>query len=349
MNKFYQEALKEKKIQPINKAEITKLKFEEGDPLEFIAIFEVIPEIKLPNYAKKYKINTTKYVASNKDVDMSLNELQNNYSTPEEFEGKAEEGFDLIVDYQELNEQGNPIPGRNVENQKLKLGNGYGYDLKDFLGCQVGDEIKTIIDANGNKMNFKFSIKKILKNILPPLDDEFAKKIDPETKNMNELRKKIQDNIQKSLDEQHTKEINNAIMDYFVTKTKFDPPTSMIDNYMEYIIQDLKQKNNNLDEEQARKEHEELANKNVKWYLIKSELVQKNEIKIDNKEIDEKIAEFITSNEAQKKQIEEFYAKDENVNNLYEQLLNDKLFNLINEFAINKISEKSTSNLRKGT
>ena len=49
----------------------------------------------------------------------------------------------------------------------------------------------------------------------------------------------------------------------------------------------------------------------------------------------------------QKKQIKEFYEKDENLNNLYEQLINDKLFNLINEFAVNKISEKSTSELRK--
>ena len=48
-----------------------------------------------------------------------------------------------------------------------------------------------------------------------------------------------------------------------------------------------------------------------------------------------------------KKQIKEFYKKDENLNNLYEQLLNDKLFNTISEFAVNKISEKSTSEIRK--
>ena len=119
MNKFYQKALEDKKIQPINKAEITKLQFENESDLEFIAIFEVVPSFKLPNYAKKYKINTTKYIASDKDVTMSLSEMQNNYSTPEEVSGKAKEGFDLIVDYQELNEQGNPIPGRKTENQKL--------------------------------------------------------------------------------------------------------------------------------------------------------------------------------------------------------------------------------------
>ena len=50
---------------------------------------------------------------------------------------------------------------------------------------------------------------------------------------MKDLKHKIQQNIQKSLDEQHQKETNNVIMDYFINKTKFDPPTSMIDNYLE--------------------------------------------------------------------------------------------------------------------
>lgn len=348
MNKFYQQALEQQKLQPINKAEITKIHLEEGSDLEFIAIFEVIPAFKLPNYSKKYKISTTKYLASDKDVEMSLNELQNNYSTPKEVSGKAEEGFDLIVDYHELNETGNPIPGRNVENQKLKLGDGYGYELKDFLGCKIGDEIKTTIDANGNKMHFKFVIKKVLKNILPELTDEFAKKIDPEVENMADLKNKIQDNIQKSLDEQHQKETNNTIMDYFIEKTKFDPPTSMIDNYLEYLIQDLKQKNNDIDEEKAKDEYEEVAIKNVKWYLIKSELIQSNKLKISNNEVDEKIEYFIKQNDDQKKQIKEFYQKEENLNNLCEQLLNDKLLNLLNDYAVNKISEKSTSKLRKG-
>ena len=53
MNKFYQQALEQQKLQPINKAEITKIHLEEGSDLEFIAIFEVIPAFKLPNYSKK--------------------------------------------------------------------------------------------------------------------------------------------------------------------------------------------------------------------------------------------------------------------------------------------------------
>ena len=72
MNEFYKKALEEKKIHPINKAEITKLEFKEGSSLEFIVVFEIMPSCKLPNYKKKYKINTTKYIASDKDVSIKV-------------------------------------------------------------------------------------------------------------------------------------------------------------------------------------------------------------------------------------------------------------------------------------
>ena len=77
----------------------------------------------------------------------------------------------------------------------------------------------------------------------------------------------------------------------------------------------------------------------------KSEKENKNWI--TQEQLDKKIEELIKKNNNQKKEITEFYKKDENINNLHEQLLNNKLFEVINEFAINKISEKPTSDLRK--
>ena len=349
MNEFYKKALEEKKIQPINKAEITKLEFVKGSSLEFIAIFEIVPSCKLPNYEKKYKINTIKYIASDKDVVMSLNELQEKYSTLEEINSKAESGFFINGDFQQLDELGSPIKGKNMKNQYIKLGtaNFTGDCEKDFLGCKSGDVIKTNININGTETPYQITVNKVENQILPDLNDDFAKKVEPTIKSINDLKDKIKVNIQKSLDQEHQKLINNSIMDFFIKKTKLEAPISMIDNYMEYLVKDLKQKNNELNEEDVKKEYKDTAEKNVKWYLIKSELIKKNNITITNQDIDNKIDKLANDNDSQKKEIREFYKKDENLNNLYEQLLNDKLFNIIGQFAINKISEKSTSDFRK--
>jgi len=348
MNEFYKKALDEQKIQPINKAEITKLEFSKESSLEFRAVFEVVPKCKLPNYKKKYKIGTIKYIASDDDLNRSLNELQEKFSTLED-KTKAESGFFINGDFQQLDESGLPVLDKIMKGQYIKLGaaNFSGDCEKDFLSCKAGDSIKTNIDINGTMTPYQVTINKIQNQILPELDDDFAKKIDPDVKNMDDFKNKIRDNIQKSLDQQHKKEINNAIIDFFTKKAKVEVPTSMLDNYMEYIIQDLKQKDNSLNEENIKKEHEDITQKNVKWYLIKSELISQNNIVVSNKDADDKINELISLEKNQEKEIKEFYKKDENLNNLYEQLLNDKLFSLLEEFSVNKIAKKSTSELRK--
>ena len=76
MNEYYKKALDNKEIQPINKAEITKLEFKENCDLDFIAVFEVVPIFKLPNYKKKYKINTVKYVSSDDDISRAILDIQ---------------------------------------------------------------------------------------------------------------------------------------------------------------------------------------------------------------------------------------------------------------------------------
>ena len=48
LNIFYQQAIQEQKLNPINQANVSNLDFSEGNELVFTLSFEVIPEIKLP-------------------------------------------------------------------------------------------------------------------------------------------------------------------------------------------------------------------------------------------------------------------------------------------------------------
>ncbi len=121
LNKYYQEALMELKIIPINQAQITKLEFREESDLKFTAIFEVRPDFKLPSYQKSIKVKIDKYKVSKDDVAHSLNELQNSQSKLESVE-KADIGNYVLADFQELDSNGIAIIGRKIEKQYIKLG-----------------------------------------------------------------------------------------------------------------------------------------------------------------------------------------------------------------------------------
>ena len=63
--------------------------------------------------------------------------------------------------------------------------------------------------------------------------------------------------------------------------------------------------------------------------------------------MENKIKWFIDENKDNKKQIEDFYGHDENKQRLFDDILNEKLFEKLKENAKIKVVEQSTKELRK--
>ncbi len=353
LNDYYRKALDELKLNPINQAQISKLHFHEGSDLEFTAEFEVSPEVKLPNYEKKFKIKTTLYKPTSEDVEMSLKDVREKHSTIKTIDDGAKSGHFINGDFQELDEKGHAIIGRKLEKQYIKLGEAAfaGKAEKPFIGAKAGDEISVELELDDKKVSYQVVVHKVEEQLLPELDDEFAKLADPDVKNMSELEEKVENQIQESLNREHEKEVQKEIMDYFVKKSKLDAPKSMIDNYLFHVIEDIKKQDPNkqdVDEEQIKKSYAETAHWSVKWYLIKDAIISTAKLDVSRDKTQKKIDEFIEKNPQQKKEIKKFYAQNQNRDKLYEDLLNEELFNHLKEFATNKVTEKSTSELKKG-
>ena len=354
LNEYYRKALDELELNPINQAQINKLHFHEGSDLEFVAEFEVSPEVKLPKYEKKFKIKTTRYMASTDDIDAALKEIRERHSTIKTIEDGAETGHFVNGDFQELDETGNAIEGRKIEKQYIKLGEAAfsGEAEKAFYGAKAGDEIKAeITTEEDNKVTYLVNVHKVEEQVLPDLDNEFAVLADPDVKTMDELNSKLEAQIQTSLDREHEKEIQKEVMDYFVKKSKLDAPLSMIENYLTHVVDDVKNKNQNnqpIDEENLKNAYKETAESSVKWYLIKDAIITSAGLDVSKDLVQLKIDEFIEQNPKQKNEIKKFYRKSDNKEKLYEDLLNESLFKHIGEFTTNKISEKSTAELKKG-
>ena len=354
LNEYYRKALDELDLNPINQAQINKLHFHEGCDLEFVAEFEVTPVVKLPKYDKKFKIKTTRYMASTDDIDAALKEIRERHSTIKTIEDGAASGHFVNGDFQELDAAGNAIDGRKIEKQYIKLGEAAfsGDAEKAFHGAKAGDEVKSEITyEEDKKVTYLVNVHKVEEQVLPELDEEFAVLADPEVKTMDELNSKLEAQIQTSLDNEHEKEIQKEVMDYFVKKSKLDAPTSMIENYLTHVVDDVKSKNQNnqpIDEENLKNAYKETAESSVKWYLIKDAIISEAGLDVSKDLVQTKIDEFIEQNPKQKNEIKKFYRKSGNKEKLYEDLLNETLFKHINEFVTNKISEKSTAELKKG-
>jgi trigger factor len=351
VNQYYRQAIEELKLSPINQGQITHLAFNEGKDLVFKIEFECKPEIKLPNYKKKFKVTAIKYAPSKKDLEDSLSDLQNRFSSMKEITTGADKEHFLFVDLQEL-ESGAPVIGKKIEKQYVRLGFGAfkGDALKTMKGIQKGEKRNVTIDIEGKKVDYEVLVHKVEEQTIPKLDDKFASTVEPGLKTLKELKDKINNNISQSFENEHKKAVNNAIIDYFVGKTKFDAPESMIQNYLDHVIENNKAQQPSMTEEQEKEMRDsglEGAIFNVKWYLIKEQIVNSEKISVSKEDLEERTNELIKKEPQNEKSIKDFLQSPENQQRFFDDMLSEKLFQFLSEFATIKVDKKKSDELRK--
>ena len=355
LNKYYQEALKEKQLIPINQGKVSKLDFEgENTHFGFVIEFEIRPNIdkKIPNYGKKVTIKTNHYISTEKDIDQSIEDIRAKQATMKSLDkdAKLKSGHFIHADFTKLDEKGNPVEGSTLPNHHIKIGEGlFAGDLeKPFIGKKIGDVVNITVKQENSDVPYAVKINKIEEQTLPEVNDEFVQLIDKDIKTVKDFRNKIKENIQINLDNENKKEFNNKIVEYFIEKTKFDVPQSMVDNYKSYLIEDYKSKNpDSFDEKKMEDEFNQTANKNIKWLLIREFLMNKEKVSLESKEVEDKIQEMIQQSPEYKKDIIKFYNDDSNKNKFKEDMLNNKFFSKLENYFINKRKEVPTDKIKK--
>ena len=349
INSYYRQALDELKLAPINQASIDNLEFREGLALSFSARFEVNPEIMLPKYQKKFKIKAVRYMAGNEDIEQALTQYQEQHASIKTIESGAETGHFIRGDFNVLDDSGLPIVGSKMENQYIRLGFGlFKEDAeKVFIGAKEGDEVTVSIQNKENTVKYHVKINRVEEQILPDIDDELAKTINENTNTLTELKNVIKDELQASLDNDHKELVRKEIIDYFVQNTKVEAPESMVSLYLEQIKDDLEKRNQPFDEKQMKENYQSHSEWNIKWYLIKDQIIENEALDISDEELDGKIQDTISKNQKNETQIKSFYKQSKNKQQLFSKMLIDKLFARLSEFAKVKVMEESTNELRK--
>ncbi|HIG50864.1 MAG TPA: trigger factor [Candidatus Marinimicrobia bacterium] len=349
INSYYRQALDELKLAPINQASIDNLEFREGLALSFSARFEVNPEIMLPKYQKKFKIKAVRYMAGSEDIEQALTQYQEQHASIKTIESGAETGHFIRGDFNVLDDSGLPIVGSKMENQYIRLGFGlFKEDTeKVFIGAKEGDEVTVAIPNKENIVKYHVKINRVEEQILPDIDDELAKTINENTNTLSELKNVIKDELQASLDNDHKELVRKEIIDYFVQNTKVEAPESMVSLYLEQIKDDLEKRNQPFDEKQMKENYQSHSEWNIKWYLIKDQIIENEALDISDEELDGKIQDTISKNQKNETQIKSFYKQSKNKQQLFSKMLIDKLFARLSEFAKVKVVEESTNELRK--
>ena len=86
---------------------------------------------------------------------------------------------------------------------------------------------------------------------------------------------------------------------------------------------------------------------NVKWYLIKEQLINAEKITVSNKDIENKTDELIKREPENEKSIREFLKNPENQQRFFDDMLSEKVFDFLKDYATVKVNKKKSDELRK--
>ena len=354
--KYYLAAVQEKKLMPVNKAEIKDVDFRMNQDFSFTATFEVEPEIVIPNMKKNsLQVNRTNYLHDDQDIEDAILQLRKAQASIVTIEDGAKEGDYLVCSLQKLDDSGVPIIGKKFENQYLRVGNGsFTDDQKDkLIGLKSGEtaRLRLPVNEDGGDADYDLVVDRVERENLPELNDDFIKTVNPDLNSVDSLRKDVEKKIIENFKERsqtaYERELSDKAIDF--VNPAFAP--SMVENYLENLVEDVKKQNNGepLDEAKVKEQYKSVAERNVKWYSIRKEIINSQEMKVEKEDVEEEISRLIQRTPKSEKEIKRFYKKPSNKKRIEDDLMEKKILNYLEQFTQVKEVDVETKKLRENT
>ena len=311
---IYDEAIKENKIEAVSRPQIDISQMEKGKDLKFTAIVQIKPEVKLGKY-KGIELKKIEYTVSDKDVEHELGHMAEHNARLVTVEDRPVEKGDItIIDFAgSIN--GVAFEGGTATNQELEIGsNKFIPGFEDqIIGMKVNEEKDINVtfpedyfskDLAGKEATFKVTLHEIKKKELPKIDDEFAKDVS-EFDTLADLKADIKSKMEKENEERAKYESEEAAIEAVCKDVEVDIPSGMIETEIDNMVKDIENKLSyqglTLDQylkltnktmENLRKEFDEQANKAVKSRLVLEAIIKAEDIKPDDKEVEEEVKEM---------------------------------------------------------
>ena len=355
VNKYYRQVLEQEKLVPVNKAEVKDVHFHFEKHFTFKAAFEIEPEVVLPKMKKNcLKLQKTEYISDDIDIDNVIEEMRRSRAEVKTVEDGAEENHFLIVDLQKLDQSGVPIIGEKLEKRFLQIGMGpfSGDNKSRLLGLKPGDtaQVELPDDKENGVSKYELSVINVEKQVLPELNEEFIKEVEPDATDESSFREiiksKVDDSYARRTNESFERQLADNMIDY--VSPEFAP--AMVDSYLDHIIEEAKtqEKEQDLDEDKIRGSYRPIAERNMKWYLVRRAIINSQDnIAVSKNDVEKEIEKLLERSPDHAKEIKKYYKKPSNRQRIEDDLLEKKVLEYLTKFAKIKDVKVHTKVLRE--
>ena len=339
-----------------------KEKIVEGQPVACELLFEVRPEVELPDI-ENLEIEKEVTTVNDNAVDSLEKRIRVNASEIKTVERPVQDG-DLVgveLTIRTLNPDGS-----EAEEQPRKDPSSESIDLADqtvrkevreaLIGKNKGDEVHTVFDVEANhydrklagkRVSYKMVINKVSEYLLPEINEDFYKKVfgdNTDIKDYETFRARLRDDIEKEVAETAQYDLEERAVDLVAKNSKLELPESLINRQAVSIREnDERWAQDNkitltqayaLDTEEGRKGYAKLlrerAEESVRNILVMDELAKKYDIHLEQEDLEAEFERRAALYDTSKGRIAKaFYENEAALDNLRDRLRWDKIVKVL--------------------
>lgn len=310
----YREAVEKEDLHPVSQPELDVETIEPGQDVAFSCEVYVHPEVKLGEY-KGIEVTRTVRTVEQSEVDERLKQEQKRVARSLEIADRpVEEGDEVNLDYSG-SVDGVKFDGGTAEGQKLLIGSHTfipGFE-EQMIGMNIGEEKDLTVqfpddyqaeNLKGKEAVFHVKVNAITREELPEMDDDFASEVS-DFNTLKEFTDDILAKMQKTADEQSSEAAKQSLVQTIVDNAEIDIPAPMIEEKLEELLgeMDWRMRQQGFDmkkymqltgqnEMQMREMYRGEAKNNLKTELVIEEIIKAEDVKADEKALDEMIEEY---------------------------------------------------------
>jgi len=351
-----QKRVKEEDLHVVGRPDITKVKFDDGAPLEFTAELEVSPEIELQEY-KDLTVPYHEPEVTEEDIAQRIESIRQRKAEYINIDPRPlEDGDFALVSLATVG----GVEGDAVKQDELMIEIGGAETVQGFSeglrGASPGEDREFDVSypedygqakLAGRTVRFHSNVKGIRRKELPEVNDEFAKDLG-DYQSLEELKETIRKTIFSERQYEGQQEAKNKLVDSLVDLHNFPVPEAYVDRQIQTRAEQLLGtmesqgadiKNMKLDWQKIKESLREKAVREVKASLLLGKIAERESIAPTQAEVDREVERIARQNREPLAAVKFRMEKDGSMNRIAAHIQTDKTLNFLFEHA-RKVDEE---------
>jgi len=344
IQKTFYEAVQKEDVRPAGQPSIEPKQMDEGKDVEYIATFEVYPEVEVQGTEG---MEITRYSADIKDEDVEkmIDVLRRSQASWAEADKAAENDDRVVIDFAGT-KGGEAFDGGSAENQNLVLGSNSmipGFE-DGIVGMKAGEEKDINVtfpedyqaeELKGADAVFKITVHKVEVQELPELNESFFEKFGVTDGGEEKFRADVLENMDREKNKAAKGKLKDQVMSALLEKNPVELPKALVDAEINALRQQALQQYGQLPEgldtstllpaDMFRAQ----AEKRTALGLLIGDLVAKQSLKADGDKVRALVDEAAASYEDPEEVVNYYYSNQQLLASVEAAALEDQVVDML--------------------